>query len=662
MGSLIPKVRTLAVFTVFLALLPAVSHAELTRVDVASRVDVLGGKAFGVVGPYEKIHGTAYFAVDPAHPRNQIIADIGLAPRNSEGKVEFSADLFIIKPKDPSRGNGVVFFDVVNRGRFRLLSVFSDAEGADDPTEEAHFGDASLLSEGYTLVAVGWQFDVPEALIGVKAPIPTENGRPIRGWTRELFIPRETSDSYQWMSGNATRGYLPIDLNAREYRLTSREGLFAARRLIPREDWQFGKIVDGQLVSDPEFVTLKGGFKPGLTYEIAYESQNPPVAGIGLAAVRDMASALKYNADSLAPGRYAYMYGSSQTGRTLRQIIYNGFTIDEKERKVFDAAFVKTGGASMARFNERFALSNSLGLFWETQFPFQYQVTTDPVTGKRDGLGARIPSGLEPKIFLFDSGSEYWDKGRLGALRHASIDGTEDLPDAPNVRVYYIAGSRHGSGSVPATDGGGQFKNNTLNYNWAERGLMATLDAWVREGKEPPASRHPRFADGTMVAQHQLEFPAIPGVQWPMFVPGGYRWDVSGELSALPFLLSKVDVDGNEIGGLRLPEQQVPLGTMTGWQFRSEKIGATHTLMVNNGAYIPFPATRAERGRTGDPRLSIEERYASRADYLAKVEAVAKRLAQERYILQGDVPAIVEAAGKHWDWRMTEGSSRESPD
>ena len=220
------------------------------------------------------------------------------------------------------------------------------------------------------------------------------------------------------------------------------------------------------------------------------------------------------------------MYGSSQTGRTLRLIIHEGFTIDERGRKVFDAAFVKTGGSSIGRFNERFALVNSLGVFTETQFPFQYQVTTDPVTGKRDGLGARIPAGLEPKIFTFDTGSEYWDKGRLGALRHTSIDGTEDLPDAPNVRVYYIAGSRHGSGTVPAGDGGGQFKNNTLNYDWAQRGLMAALDAWVRDGKEPPPSRHPKFADGTMVPHHKLKFPAVPGVQWPTHVPGGYRWDV----------------------------------------------------------------------------------------------------------------------------------------
>ncbi|HEX9724203.1 MAG TPA: alpha/beta hydrolase domain-containing protein, partial [Vicinamibacteria bacterium] len=361
-------------------------------------------------------------------------------------------------------------------------------------------------------------------------------------------------------------------------------------------------------------------------------------------------------------GRYAYMYGSSQTGRTLRQIINGGFTIDEQGRKVFDAAFVKTGGASNGRFNERFARSSSLGVFVETEFPFQYQVTTDPVTGKRDGLGARIPAGLEPKIFLFDSGSEYWDKGRLGALRHTSIDGTEDLPDAPNVRVYYIAGSRHGAGSVPASDGGGQLKNNTLNYTWAQRGLFWALDAWVREGTEPPPSRHPRFADGTMVLHHELEFPAIPDVQWPTHVPGGYRRDVETPLSAMPFPLSQVDVDGNEIGGIRLPEQEVPLATTTGWQFRSESIGAPHTLITNAGGYIPFPATRAERERTGDPRLSVAERYTGREDYLAKIRRVADRLAGERYILASDIPAIIEAAGRHWDWRMTEGGPTDAPD
>jgi hypothetical protein len=227
--------------------------------------------------------------------------------------------------------------------------------------------------------------------------------------------------------------------------------------------------------------------------------------------------------------------------------------------------------------------------------------------------------------------------------------------------MYYIAGSRHGAGTVPASESGGQFKNNTLDYNWAQRALMVALDAWVREGKEPPPSQHPKFSDGTMVHHHKLKFPAVPGVKWPTEVPGGYRWDVDTTESVLPFLLSQVDVDGNETGGLRLPEQIVPLGTMTGWQFRSERIGSPDTLIVNAGAYIPFAVTRAAREKAGDPRLSIEERYSGRSDYMAKITAVANRLADERYVLRSDVPALIEAAGRHWDWRMSEAQSTGAP-
>ena len=207
-----------------LLLVPAAGPRRAHPRGDQSRVDVLNGKAFGDVGPYEKIWAKAYFAIDPANPRNQMVADIDLAPRNAAGKVEFSADLFILKPKDPGRGNGVVFFDVVNRGRFRLLSTFSGAAAADDPTTEAHFGDASLLRQGYTLVAVGWQFDVPEDLIGVQAPIATNNGQPIKGWLREWFISDKASRLLQLdrrqrdtglSAGGPQRPRLPADLPRR---------------------------------------------------------------------------------------------------------------------------------------------------------------------------------------------------------------------------------------------------------------------------------------------------------------------------------------------------------------------------------------------------------------------------------------------------------------
>jgi hypothetical protein len=592
--------------------------------------------------------------VDPAKPRNTIIADLDKAPRNGQGRVEYSSDIHILKPKDPSRGNGVLLFDVVNRGNKRLLSVFSRGRPG-EPSTEADLGDASLLREGYTLVAVGWQFDVPRerGLVGLNAPVATDNGRPLTGWVRMWFIPEKGTTSFGYAAASYnTTAYPPNDLADANDRLTVREGIFSAPRLIPRDEWQFAREVEGTSVPDPHFISLKGGFKPGLTYEVAYRTKNPPVAGLGLAAIRDVASAFKYNRDAAAPGKYAYMYGSSQTGRLIRHIIHEGFTIDEQERKAFDAAFVQTGGSGRGSFNERFAQPNELGSFTQTKFPILYKTTTDPITGVADGLGTRIPQGMEPKLFLVDTSSEYWDRGRVAALRHTTIDGGEDVPDAPNVRVYLIAGTQHGAGAFPPAEGNGQLRTNSNDYRWAQRGLLAALDAWVRHGTEPPPSRHPTLAEGTLVAHRDFSFPRIPGVQWPLFVPAGYRADVPGPYSALPFLLPKVDEDGNEMAGIRLPQQAVPLATLTGWQFRAEGIGSPRTLLAMAGAHIPFPRTRAERERSGDPRLSVEERYGNREEYLRRVQEVGNRLAQERYLLPGDVAPIVEAAGRQWDWLM----------
>jgi hypothetical protein len=647
--------RRFLVVLLFVLFAPVAAHAEVTRVDVQRREDILGGKPFGAAGPYEKIVGRVHFAVDPNNPRNKVIVDLDKAPVNAGGRVEFSADLYIIKPKDPARGNGVVFFDVVNRGNKALLGVFSRAPRAADPAAEADFGDAYLLREGYTLVAVGWQFDVPEGqgLVGFQAPMATDKGNPITGWVKMWFVADKPVPSFAYAAASYnTRAYAPLDVDSPQYRLTEREGIVAPPRLIPREEWQFARWENGKPVPDVNSIYVKSGLKPGMTYEVAYETRNPPVAGLGMAAIRDMASALKFSADAIAPGRYAYMYGASQTGRLIRQLVYEGFTIDEQGRKAFDGAFVQTGATGFGSFNERFAQPNELGSFTQTKFPFMYKTTTDPVTGRRDGLGARIPAGLEPKLMLVDSASEYWDRGRVAALRHTSIDGREDVEDAQNVRVYLLAGTRHGAGSFPPADNGGQFNENTNDYRWAQRGLLAALDAWVRKGTEPPPSRHPKLADGTLVPHNDVKFPAVPGVKWPTAVPGGYRADVPGPYAALPFLLPQIDADGNDIGGIRLPEQGVPLAALTGWQFRGERLGAPNVLLAMAGAYIPFPATRAERDKTRDPRLSIAERYATRADYLKKVQEAAARLAQERYILQEDVAPIVEAAGQHWDFRM----------
>ena len=634
------------------------TRAGVTRVEITSKQDVLAGKSFGSVGAYEKLAGKVYFAIDPNNPHNKIIVDLDKAPRNAQGKVEFSADVFILRPKDSSHGNGVLLFDIPNRGGKGALSTFNRAKGSADPTTEEEFGDGLLMREGYTVVSIGWEFDVPKkpGLVLLTAPVATDNGKPITGWltTGPWFIPDKKADSYNYTSADFTPSYPPLDPKNPSYRLTERDALVSFPRLVPREDWQFGRMQNGQMVADVNWVTMKGGFKPGMVYELAYESSNPPVAGVGFAAVRDLASALRFNSDSIVHGKYVYTFGASQVGRWERQMVHEGFTIDEQGRKVVDALFIQTGGTGFGSFNERWAQPAELGSYTQTKFPIRYETITDPVTGKRDGLGARIPTGMEPKILEVDTESEYYDRGRVDSLRHVSMDGGMDLPDPPNVRIFLLAGARHGSGSWPPSQADSQqLPVDPLDYRFAQRALLEDLDAWTEKGVEPPASLHPMISDRTAVPLTELRFPNVPGVQWPIHVPGGLRNDMmAGPTSVLPFLLPQVDKDGNITSGIRLPEQSVPLGTYGGWAFRSESYGQMDNLVSMAGSYIPFAKTKEDRDKAGDPRLSLAERYQSRADYLKRIEDAANKLAAQRYLLQEDVPGIVKAAGDHWDWTM----------
>ena len=620
-----------------LALVPSVTFAEVKRIEITSRTDVQNGAAFGNSGPYERLLGKVYFAVDPSNPRNKIIVDVDKAPRNARGEVEFSADLSIFKPKDPSRGNGVLLFDIVNRGGSVALGDLNRADSDGD------IGDGFLMREGYTIVAVGWQFDVADDEIGLDAPIASDSGKAMLGRISTWFIPNQATNTMNY--GGTV--YAPVDPASAAHQLTEREGYFGAATMVPRANWSF----EGRSIS------LKTGFTPGRTYEVTYQTQNPPVSGLGFAAVRDLASAFKYNSDAMVRGRYAYAFGRSQTGRFLRVFLYDGFNTDERERPAFDALFIHVAGGAFGSFNEHFAQPND-SRFFTTAFPYRYKMERDPATGKMDGLSARVPKGADPKIFVSNSSTEYWGASRVAALTHVSLDGRQDVQDADNTRNYMLAGTQHGAGRLPPAQTNGQLRGNTNDYRFAQRALLVALDNWVRKGTAPPASRHPKLSDRTLVAQRDIKFPEVRGVQWPYNVPGGYRSDLGGSPTShvVPFLVPQVDADGNETGGIRLPEVAVPLAATTGWAFRSERTGAPTQLMTNTGSYIPFAATRAEREKNGDPRLSIAERYSSRADYLQRIEASARRLAEERYVLTSDIPTIVERAGRHWDLLVTKGA------
>jgi hypothetical protein len=643
------------------------AHAALLRIELTERSDVLAGKSFGSAGPYERLIGKAYFAVDPNNPANRIIVDIDKAPRNEAGFVEFSADLYVLKPRDPAHGNHAVLFEVSNRGGKGMLGMYNRAAGWTDPRTPEQFGDDFLFDRGFTLVWLGWQFDVPrhEGLMRLYAPVASDGDKPITGLVRsELVLDRKLT-SYSL----ADREHIPypaLDPNDPKLTLTVRDWHDAPRLTIPRDAWH---------IEDRTRIVMPAGFEPGKIYELVYTAQDPVVVGLGPTAIRDLISFLKYGGvetvlgDQSAHIKQAYGFGISQSGRFLRTFLRDGFNRDEHHRRVFDGVLCHVSGAAVGSFNYRFAQPSRdahpfYNTFYPTDiFPFTDVEQTDPETGLTAGLLSRaMKDHVVPKIFYSDTSYEYW--GRSASLIHTTIDGQKDalLPDT--TRMYFLTGGQHGPASFPAPKNHAQNLTNPNDFRWAMRALLVAMDRWVRDGVAPPPSLYPRITRDTLVPLAAVQFPKIPGVKVPIHIEKAYRVDYGPEFrtrgiitleppkvgNAFPILLPQVDRDGNETSGLRMPEVEVPLATYTGWNLRSPDIGAPDEMFSMAGSFIPFARTKAERELRHDPRPSLAERYSGRAQYLEKVEAAARRLASSGYLLEADIPAVVDHSAIEWDY------------
>jgi alpha/beta hydrolase family protein len=612
------------------------ARAEVTRVDIARRTDL------GASG-YEKIAGTIHFAVDPRNPRNRSIADLDLAPTNASGLVEFSSDLYILRPKAP-RGNEAALVDILNRGNKVVLNGFNRG-GSPDPDTENDLGDRFLMRFGFTVVWVGWEFDLEDRPMAmrIRVPVATDHGKSMSGVVTATFTANAKTTEFTL---NDLSRYDVVEPAGSDSQLTVRSQMLGGNgEVIPRARWH----ITGHTV------TLDEGFEPGKTYTVSYRATNPPVAGLGYVAIRDTTAWLKYQPDVLAPVRYAYGYGSSQSGRFLRGFLYEGFNTDEHDRQVFDGVMAHIAGASRLSLNERWAKPTGLGAYNATAFPFADASLRDPVSGAQDGvLDNTRMRGHAPKVFYTNTSVEYWGTGRVAALVHTSPDGAADLSLPANVRVYFIAGTQHSPSRFPAETSNGQQVDNPVDYWWTMRALLLAMHKWVKMGAEPPPSLYPRLQDHTLVPAASVAFPNIPGVASPRKLTAGVRianpyLKGGGGGVALPLLVPDVDEDGNERAGIRLPDVAVPLATYTGWNFRKPEIGATNELVSLLGASIPFPATRAAREAAKDPRRSIEERYRSQEEYLAQVEKAADALVKAGYLLVDDEPRILQRATDQWD-------------
>ncbi|MBI4266718.1 MAG: hypothetical protein HY657_20310 [Acidobacteria bacterium] len=621
-----------------LLLFAGIASAEVVRIDIRQRDDA---------GTHERLIGRVFFEVDPTLAANRGIADLALALRSARGRVEFSSDLLLFLPKSPDRARGTVFLEVVNRGIDQSLGLLSGARQVDAAPESWTLGDRFHLEQGFTVAFLGWQFDVrPSQGLAFQAPVA-----PVDGTVRVSYVEAATSPRIIGLR----LPYCAAEASVADARVTFRTRIEDASRVLPRETWQFDA---NRCVA--RFPAASG---PGI-YEVVYQASGSPVAGLGLAAIRDFASYLKYGPEGAtlrenpALMRRVIGFGYSQSGRFLREFVRDGFNADERGRAAFDGLLVASAGAGGGSFNHRFAMPGQAG---NSVLSILRPVDLPPFTD--DGLLAKArATQVVPKIFYTVTSTEYW--ARAASLTHTSEDGTVDVPLAPTSRLYFIAGTPHASGVLPPTRVGGGFQHN-LNFaqqRWTMRALLVALDEWVRADTPPPPSVYPTIAKGELVPLERVRFPVVPSFPFAEYMPQVWRMDygpafadarvITLEPPALgaPFrvLVPQVDADGNDRGGIRIPEIAVPLGTYTGWNVTNPQLRDLRYLAGLLGSFEPFAQTADDPARAGDARPSIAERYRSRGDHLDRVAAAAKALVAQRLLLADDVPSVVRRAEQIW--------------
>jgi hypothetical protein len=663
------SVRAFALATVVLLGWVSVAHAEVRRVVIASRQQLLGGE-------YEKLAGTVELELDPEHAANARIVDLGLAPRNARGRVEASADFMVLRPRRlPARGSPALL-EVSNRGGKALLPYFARGTWSLDPSRTEDFGDRLLTRLGLTLIWIGWQFDVPRqpGLLRLHAPVARADGRPIEGLVRSDWTIEHPTTTLP-LAHRDHIAYPVADPLHADNALTVRSARLGPREIVPRDRWRFARLESGRLVDDSTHVHLAGGFQAGRIYELVYRAQDPVVVGIGLAAVRDIVAWARHDPRADFPVTSAVAFGVSQSGRFLRHFLYQGFNTDEAGRKVFDGMLIHTAGAGRGSFNHRFAQPSRdahrfSAFFYPTDiFPFTTRVQTDAELGAADGLLGPSSGRPEhrPRTFFTNTGYEYW--GRAASLIHTSLDGRADVAPLPTERIYHLASAQHFiTPFPPAASGrtGLAYRGNALDFMPTMRALLVRLLEWVVDDRAPPPSAVPTVAAGTLVPITGLRFPRVPDVTLPTVIHQAHRVDYGPRWAAgiitreppgvgapFPALVSQVDATGNEVAGIRGVEVQAPLATHTPWLLRGGSGPDAAELTDYLGAYVPLARTEAERQRWDDGRPSIGARYAGKRAYVDTATRAAESLAAAGFLLREDLPVVVDRATAHWDWIMT---------
>jgi Alpha/beta hydrolase domain len=658
------------------------AHARITKIQILTRGTAFGGHSFAGVGQYEYITGIATGEVDPNNSQNSLITDIQLAPKNPQGHVVYSHNFYILQPLDPSKGNHKMMYEPPNRGGKTYQTLNNTPTGTNDPaalTDATVLDDSFLWTRGYTTVWSGWQNHLGP-LTGLTAtaslPVPVGPGNTtITGPGYEYIVTGAAPCSTCANSAAAFTLTYPAasgKQGAPNAVLTHRIHLDDTPEDVPTSGWAY---------TDATNTAIKlttGNFVNNDIYEFSYIAMNPVVQGLGLAAVRDFNSFLRYSTqdDFGTPNPLAgdvqriYTETVSQPARLLNDFTHLGFNEDEQHRKVFDAMLQWVGAGDGVNMNYRWSQPSRTErnrqeeLYLEGLYPFANVPTFDPISSTSDWRYRRCEqTNTCPLALEFYSANEYWVKA--ASLMSTDPTGQFDLPDHPFTRLYLLSSMQHAGPGNPTSKGACQQFLNPLDESPVLRALWLDMDAWSTRGILPPDSTIPRLRDGTLVPplpQSRVGFPHIPDVTYTGLKTTRYRFNYGPDFyetfiptinppvitppyednpkngPIYPSYVPKTDSDGNDIAGIRLPDITVPLATYTGWGLRSG-VWANDGC-ESSGQFIPFEATKAARTAAGDPRPSVEERYHSFTQYKNEVIQAIDGLVQRRLFICEDTQAI----------------------
>ena len=691
----------------------------IDRLEIVSTADAYNGAVpAGAAGPYQVITGIVHGKLLPTDPDNAGIVDLANAPTDADGYVTYSTDVVILRPKNAANARRVLFYDVVNRGnKLAQASYVGGGALTTGAAPDANF--PSLLQNGYTIVWSGWQGGINQTgngatgTVGTKFPTAKQkDGSSITGLAREEFVP-------DFAGGSATSiplTYPPASLtdrsevvfNARQSWLNANGQQDYASPSTPVTAWSYTTAANGAVsvsFTPPATVPGPGGTQvapdAGTIYTFVYRAKDPMVNGIGFAAVRDLVSFLRNNdkdaagnpnplndmknavcaAGSNCPSNpttnfdVALGEGISQSGRFLRDFLYQGFNKDAKGAKVFDGLMPVIPAGRRTWTNLRFSQIGRWSKQHEDhfmpgdQFPFAYNVINDPLTGVNDGLLKKcLANDTCPRVMQVDGSFEWWG-GRASLVTTDGAGRDIALPD--NVRYYMVAGTQHGGGAgvttglqtIPAAGSLCQLPSSPVPLTPVTRALIPAMERWVARNIAPPPSQYPTVASGTLVAPAETGFPDLRNIVVPSG-PSATRTPLSLTYSGIHnqvfvtdysnaqpvvdlskqyrVLVPRVDANGNETTGVLVPDVKVPLATYTGWNLRGQG-HAPGEACISTGGAIPFAVDQAAKAGGADIRTSLADLYAGRADYQAKVTAAANALVTQGYLLQQDATNVFSA-------------------